>query len=98
MDDLLRNEIAEASREHDKLMAEDHEWMARRNAAQSPPVSETPSPGIVAKDYGRPAAPRGCLRRRLEPMGSMDGRPSRYHARRNPRQSRSQHGHAHRRA
>jgi len=52
MDDLLRNEIAEAGREQDRLLAEHDQWMARRNAARAAPVSEPPSPGLITKDYG----------------------------------------------
>jgi len=48
----IRDEIAEAGREQDRLLAEHDHWMARRNAARAAPVSETPSPGLITKDYG----------------------------------------------
>jgi len=51
MDDL-RTEIARVSAEHDKLLAEDHAWMASRERQASPPVSETPPQGLITKDYG----------------------------------------------
>jgi hypothetical protein len=44
----IRDEIAEAGREQDRLLAEHDQWMARRNTARTAPVSKTSSPGLTA--------------------------------------------------
>ena len=48
---ITRDEIRQLCAEHDKLMAEHADWMARRRARASPPMSETGDPGICYRDY-----------------------------------------------
>jgi len=58
MDPEERRQLTEACREHDRLMAEDAEWMARRQA----PMHETVPAGVLCRDYGG-----GALARALPP-------------------------------
>jgi hypothetical protein len=67
MTDDERRELRDLMQAHDRMMTEHQEWMARREAAASPPARENGPQGILYRATENNAQP---------PVAAMDATPS----------------------
>ena len=48
---IMRDEIRQLCAEHDRLMAEHHEWMARREVAGAAPLQKSDESAVLYREY-----------------------------------------------
>jgi len=75
----IRDEIARLSAEHDKLMREDAQWMAKREAAREALARKSEPDGLVPSiiTHSRAPPPRRCLPTRSHtPVTTCCAKPS----------------------